>query len=191
MVESVTDDGSVDDVDERVEDHRSTETHDTAQPPQSHDNEDHNRDFLPEDGTAADADRLGGQQPSEFETPNSTQSETGSTGFTDKGTPSDSVGFGETSFTISINEFADELDFFITVDEILSASVALIAGSGRTIASSSGGFGDSVSLTPKFPDQTVSHVSVTLDSNSGDPQSFDVTTHRIHRRGFATHSHSI
>ena len=31
-----------------VDNHRSTETHDTAQPPQSHDNEAHDRDFVDE-----------------------------------------------------------------------------------------------------------------------------------------------
>ena len=37
-----------------VESHRQNETHDTAQPPQSHDNEAHDRDFVDE-GEAADA----------------------------------------------------------------------------------------------------------------------------------------
>ena len=55
MVESVTDEANLDDVDERVDNHRSTETHDTAQPPQSHDNEDHTRDFVDEGEAAAAA----------------------------------------------------------------------------------------------------------------------------------------
>ena len=55
MVESVTDAVSDDDVDGRVENHRSTETHDTAQPPQSHDNEAHDRDFVDEGEAAAAA----------------------------------------------------------------------------------------------------------------------------------------
>ena len=55
MVESVTDDASLDDVDERVDNHRSTETHDTAQPPQSHDNEAHSRAFVDEGEAAAAA----------------------------------------------------------------------------------------------------------------------------------------
>ena len=38
-----------------VESHRSTETHDTAQPPQSHDNEAHDRDFVDEGEAAAAA----------------------------------------------------------------------------------------------------------------------------------------
>ena len=38
----------------QVESHRQNETHDTAQPPQSHDNEAHDRDFVDE-GEAADA----------------------------------------------------------------------------------------------------------------------------------------
>lgn len=55
MVESVTDAVSDDEVDERVENHRSTETHDTAQPPQPHDNEVHDRDFVDEGEAAAAA----------------------------------------------------------------------------------------------------------------------------------------
>ena len=38
-----------------VESHRSTETHDTAQPPQPHDNEVHDRDFVDEGEAAAAA----------------------------------------------------------------------------------------------------------------------------------------
>ena len=38
-----------------VESHRSTETHDTAQPPQSHDNEAHDRAFVDEGEAAAAA----------------------------------------------------------------------------------------------------------------------------------------
>ena len=47
-----------------VESHRSTETHDTAQPPQSHDNEAHDRDFVDEGEAAAAApvQSVNGQQ---------------------------------------------------------------------------------------------------------------------------------
>ena len=38
-----------------VESHRQNETHDTAQPPQSHDNEVHDRDFVDEGEAAAAA----------------------------------------------------------------------------------------------------------------------------------------
>ena len=64
MVESVTDAVSDDEVDERVENHRSTETHDTAQPPEEHDNEVHDRDFVDEGEAAAAApvQSVNGQQ---------------------------------------------------------------------------------------------------------------------------------
>ena len=47
-----------------VESHRSTETHDTAQPPQSHDNEVHDRDFVDggEAAAAAPVQSVNGQQ---------------------------------------------------------------------------------------------------------------------------------
>ena len=191
--------------DGEVENHRANGEHDTAQPPKSHGNPAHDVDYatladVPESytdgdaisavdgsnvsvGYADNAGQLGGQNPSFFETPNSTANGQASGGY--------ETLVDVTNVTLNGYTNPDE-DYSTNFGDALIDEVTVTFSQTSQITFSVDVAGQSISSagTYTFNPTVDNYASISASSNSTDDENFSLKV-EIHKIPAGVHSHNL